>query len=268
MITKILSLFILILVSFSNCTTDYFGFSEDAELSNSSTHSMVPMTYCNKFNENGFTGIIISYYDWNTEKFNTNKSHLYLWNVPYEFTHPPTNYIQVHSFSIANNTENYNRSPITMRVTPDSSAHSEQAILVTTISHDLLDDIGGITINDLIKTHSFILEDLKGWHGITLSVFNAYNKPIKTTRMLIPPFAANPHTYLNNNNQEQFLLKLHPFENMAHIHKTDKVFYDKGLEFCEAAPVPLEIPPFKGVETDTTDPVNEFINELSVLPDW
>lgn len=268
MTAKILSLLILILLSFPNCTTDYFGFSEDTEFNGSSIRSLIPMAYCNRFNENGFNGIIISYYDWNTEEFNNNKAHLYLWSVPYEFTHPPTNYIQAHSFSIANNKETYNESPISMQVTPDSSSSFGQNILITTISHDLLEDVGGITIDELIKTHSFVLENLKGWQGITLSTFNVHNKPLKKAQVLIPPFAANPNTYLNNNNQEQRLLTLHPFEKMAHIHKTDRVFYDKGVEFCEDSPVPLEIPPFNGTNESTkTDPVNEFINELSLLPD-
>ena len=270
MTPKILFLLALILTLFPNCTTDYFGFSEDTASNNTAARSLVPMVYCNKFNENGFNGILISYYDWDTEQFNTSKSQLYLWSVPSEFSHPPTNYIQMHSFSIANNKETYNSSPVTIEMTPDSSALSEQNILVTTIGHDLLDDVGGISINELIKTHSFTLEDINGWHGVTLSVFNVHNKPIKTAQVLIPPFAANPHTYLNNNNQEQLLFKLHPFEKIAHIHKSDKVFYNKGLEFCEASPFPLEIPAFNSSSESantTEDPVDGFTQDLSLLPD-
>ena len=265
--TKILLLLAVIISFFPNCTTDYFGFSEDAQFDGTS-RSLTPMIYCNKFNENGFNGILISYYNWDTEEFNNNKAYLYLWDVPYEFNHPPTNYIQVHSFSIANNKKNYNRSPVNMQVVPDSSTDNPQNMIITTISHDLLDDIGGITINELTKTHSFVLEDLKGWHGVTLSVFNEKNKPIKISKILIPPFPANPHTYLNNNNREQLLINLHPFENISHAHKSDKIFYDKGLEFCEKSPVPLELPPFNEIEsTEDQDPVNEFIRELSLLPE-
>ena len=254
------------LAFFSNCTTDYFGFSEDEEGPPDYLRNPVAlMAYCNKFNINGFNGFLVAYYDWNEEAFDKNKAQLYLANVPYEFTYPPTNYIQVHSFYIANNQKVFNKTPVSMDIFNDSS--SERSVLVTTIGHDLLEDTGGISIDELIQTNSFVLRDMNGWHGITLSVFDVQNKPMKTAEILIPPFEANPNTFLNAHNEENRLFQLHPFVNISqNTNTTDQTFYEKGLDFCKESQVQFDIPAFE-TQSPAEDPVDKLIEDLSFLPD-
>ena len=254
--------FSTILIFSSNCTTDYFGFSE---ADSPDFNPQVAMAYCNKFNINGFSGILVAYYDWNQKTFNKNKAQLYLQSVPYEFIYPPTNYIQVHSFYIANNQKKFNTTPVSMEVV--RSATDEKSILVTTIGHDLLKEMGEISIDDLIKDYNLILRDVDGWQAITLSVFNAKNKPIKTAQVLIPPFEANPHTYLNAHNKERLLNQLHPFGNINHTDAKDQTFYEKGLDFCKESPIQFEVPSFE-TQPLTADPVNQFIEDLSLLPSF
>ena len=254
------------LVFFSNCTTDYFGFSSSEEGNNSQylQNPTSAMAYCNKFDSNGFSGFLVAYYDWDKDAFNKNKARLYLEKVPYEFTYPPTNYIQVHSFYIANNKKTFNKIPVSMDVVQNST--SEKSILITTIGHDLLVDMGEIPIDQLIQKHSFILRDVNGWHGITLSVFDLKNKPIKIAQVLIPPFDANPNTFLNTHNRERLLSQLHPFSNISNTNTTDQSFYEKALDFCKESPAQFNVPPFKP-QPVTSDPVvDKLIEELSFLP--
>ena len=260
---SILFLLPLLFISFSNCTTDYFNFSESGEKGSNTDYSFnssEAMAYCNKFNAKGFNGVLVAYYDWDQDTFNTNKTQLYLWNVPNEFTYPPTNYIQLHAFYIANNKTVFNKPPLTMEIIKNSS--SETSSLVTTIGHDLLEAMGDITIDELMQNYSFILEDMKGWQGVVLSVFDAQNKPMKTTQILKPPFEANPHTYLDKHNREQLLFKLHPFEEIAYINKKDQTFYEKAVDFCDNVPIQFEVPAF---ETHNVDPVDQLIESLSFL---
>lgn len=266
---SIFFLFPILLIFFSNCTTDYFGFSESDEDMATSPHLnyKVAIAYCNKFNINGFSGILVAYYDWNQETFNKNKAQLYLQKVPYEFTYPPTNYIQIHSSYIANNQTVFKETPVSIKVVSNSTA--EKSTLVTTIGHDLLKEMGDISIDKLIQTHHFVLTDMSGWHAITLSVFNVRNKPVKKAQaqVLIPPFEANPHTYLNTHNKEQLLFKLHPFANIDHASTNDQAFYEKGVDFCKESPIQFKIPPFKA-QPITANPVDNIIDDLSLLPSF
>ena len=258
-----------LLVFFPNCTTDYFGLSSELDeetYTDSSFSSEIPMAYCNKFNKNGFKGILTAYYDAEQDTFNKNKAILYLWNIPDEFTYPPTNYIQVHSFTISNNRTAFNPTPTSMTITKIKGSNREQSSIITTLGHDLLEYLGDISIAELTKNYSFILKDMDGWHGISISVFNARNKPEKTIKILIPPFPANPHTYLEKNNQERLLFELHPFETISYNNDMDQVFYEKGVDFCKDSPVEFEIPGFTKSST-TTDPVEQLIEDLSFLPD-
>ena len=254
------------LAFFSNCTTDYFSFSESGDGSyGDSQNSSAAMAYCNKFSINGFDGFLVAYYDWNEDIFDKNKAQLYLAAVPYEFTYPPTNYIQIHSFYIASNKKVFNKTPVSMDIFNDSSA--ERSTLVTTIGHDLLEDMRGISIDELIQDNSFILKDMDGWHGITLSVFNVQNKPVKTAEVLIPPFEANPNTFLNAHNQEKRLFQLHPFVNISQsTNTTDQTFYEKGVDFCRESQVRFDIPAFEDHSSAGGDPVDKLIEDLSFLP--
>ena len=262
-INLLIFLLLIPLAFFSNCTTDYFTFSESGE--GLYGDSQAAMAYCNKFSINGFSGFLVAYYDWNEETFDKNKAQLYLANVPYEFTYPHTNYIQVHSFHIASNKKVFNKTPVSMDIFNDSSA--ERSTLVTTIGHDLLEDMRGISIDELIRDNSFILKDMDGWHGITLSVFNVQNRPIKTAEVLIPPFEANPNTFLNAHNQEKRLFQLHPFVNISqNTNTTDQTFYEKGVDFCRESQVRFDVPAFEDHSSAGEDPVDKLIEDLSFLP--
>lgn len=254
------------LVFFPNCTTDYFGFSELGEETNADSpySDQIPMAYCNKFNKNGFKGILTAYYDADQDTFHRNKARLYLWNIPDEFTYPPTNYIQVHAFNISNNKTVFKPTPTSMTLIKDSDY--EESSIITTLGHDLLEYLGDVSIEELGQNYSFILKDINGWHGISISVFNARNKPEKTIKVLIPPFPANPHTYMDRNNQERLLFALHPFEAISYNNDMDRVFYEKGVDFCKDSPVEFEIPDFTQ-SSAPTDPVNQLIEDLSFLQD-
>lgn len=256
-----------LLVFFLNCTTDYFGFSEEDVGENSKKElydPLTPMAYCNKFNKEGFSGILTAYYDVDQDTFNQNKARLYLYSIPDEWTYPPTNYMQVHTFSISNNKTVFNPTPVSMIIIKDSN--SESSSIITVLGHDLLEYLGNISIDELIKNYSFLLKDMNGWNGISLSIFNARNKPIKTTKILIPPFPANPHTYLDKNNQERLLFKLHPFESISYNNDTDQIFYEKGVEFCKDSPEDFEIPSFQR-SSASPDPLDQLMEDLSFLPD-
>ena len=259
---NILIIFLLagLLTAFSNCTLDYFNFSnsENEEFSSSDRPSSA-MIYCNKFNiRSGFNGILTAWYDWDKETFDTNKSQLYLWSIPAEFTYPSTNYIQVHSFRVENNKKTFKESPVSMEVIKNSSG--ERWSIITTIGHDLLEELG-ISIEDLIQNNSFVLKDMKGWHGISISVFNEHNKPIKKTQILIPPFEANPHTYLETQNQERTLDELHPFKKIAGVSNKDDIFYEKGKDFCKDSPAQFEIPPLP--TSKNKDSIDLLLEDLS-----
>ena len=272
-ISKVYLIFLwaLFFINFCGCTADFFNFSNEDKTKGSASGALVfstdikeNMLYCNKFNNNEFNGILIADYDKNEAAFNMSgeKAQLFLWNVPYEFTHPSTNYIQFHAFYIANNKTVFNKVPVTIEMIAHSS--SRKPILVTTIGHDLLKEIGITSISKLIETHYFVLKDLNGWNGVSLSIFNVHDKLVKTTQILIPPFSANPHTYQSKNNRERVLFELHPFHDIAYNNEQDNVFYEKGVAFCNAAPVQLEVPLFKNPSDSTDDNgVDNLIEDLS-----
>ncbi|MDE0119630.1 MAG: hypothetical protein OXM55_06465 [Bdellovibrionales bacterium] len=257
-ITTIFLLFIL-LTAFSNCTLDYLDFSgaTQEEFSSAPTSAMV---YCNKFNVNGFNGILNAWYDWDQEAFDTNKAELYLWNVPTEFTYPHTNYIQVHSFRIENNRKIFKESPISIEIIKNNS--NERGTTITTLGHDLLEDLEK-SIEELIQDNSFVLKDMKGWHGVSISVFNVHNKPITKIEILIPPFEAHPYIYLEKQNQERLLHELHPFKKMSSSTHKEKIFYEKGRDFCKDSPSQFEVPPFS--TNSTEDEVDRLLKDLSFI---
>lgn len=258
--TYIFFLSLIFFLSFSSCTADFFDFSTDTTGDGKGEMDFTdPMVYCNKFHENGFRGTITAYYDWDNDNFHTDKAQLYLWNVPDEFTYPPTNYIQIHLFSVSNNKKNFDKKPVSFEIVGSATASS----LVTTISHELLEELGDISIQDLIDGNKFILRDIGGWHGVSLSIFDEQNKPVKTAQLLIPPFEANPHNFFNNNNREQRLLELHPFEKISsNPNNTDKVFYEKGIEFCKSVSIDFEVPSFEEQEASRADEADSSIDDL------
>ena len=262
-------LFILFFLFLTNCELDLFSFDSSESGSNSSFLNSEnvedPMIYCNRFNQHGFDGILMVYYDKEKELFDSNKAHLFLRSVPYEFTHPATNYIQFHSFYVESRREIFNEVPVSVAIIDDTVNALKQT--VTAIDHDLLNNMG-INIEKLIEKHSFTLQDTDRWQGLTLSVFNIHNKPIKTAKILIPPFLANPETFSQEHNEEIALSKLHPFNNIAPSSNYD--FYQKGLNFCKQAPIEVDFPKFKGTKTALPEksPNDEQETDLSVLSDW
>ena len=223
---------------------DHFGFSTDADSSDSaieqSTSTKDPLTYCNKFDQNGFRGLLTVHYDVNQDRLTKNASWLHLWDIPYE-VQQEGNFAQFHRFRISDNKEVFHAAPIEADVVKHSN--SDTVTIITTINTTLLSDMGGITIDQLLSRHSFLLKDTAGWHGMSLSVFNTQNKPIKTVKVLIPPFESNPKTYVANNDHESLLLKLHPFGELSLSNENnDKTFYEKSLDNCQDSPAPLKLP--------------------------
>ena len=248
---------------FPSCTVDFFDFSTDTTREGEADFTS-PMVYCNKFNENEFKGVIVAYYDWDNDVFNKNKAQLYFWSVPDEFTYPPTNYIQIHLFSISNNVTNFDKKAVSFKMTGNSTSS-----LVTTISRELLEEMGDISVQDLIDDNKFILRNIGGWDGVSISVFDEQNKPVKTVQLLIPPFEANPHTFLNNSNREQRLLQLHPFAKISdNSNNTDKIFYEKGIESCKSAPIDFEVPSFEEYQEArgaNEDSIDDLLKDLSLI---
>ena len=261
----------VIVFSFFNCKADYFDFSSKlggtaGGSSSASRQEDTALIYCNKFNAQGFSGVLTAYYDPEKEGFNTNKAQLFLWNIPYEFEYPATNYIQVHAFYIANNKKVFKKNPVSMELV--KSASSQKVSLVTTVGHDLLEDLGE-KANELIQNYHFILKDMDGWHGVTFSVFDKHNKPVKSLQALIPPFTAHPSAFFRKHNQERLLSELHPFKTISsgHEKENNKIFYDKGVDFCKDSPVKFDIPPL-AEEPEEQDPLDQLIQDLSlILPD-
>ena len=268
--TKIFIGLFALFMSFSNCTTDYFGFSGPNSEELSSVLDFQPvavMTYCNRFDKEGFRGTITAYYDHNQDEFDTNKARLYLRRVPSEFTYPPTNYIQMHPFYIANNKTVFKESPANIEVINNST--NDKLAIITTLGQDFINEkTNAKSINDFLRKYSLILEDMSVWQGVALSVFDGRNKPLKTAQVLIPPFEANPQTYLENQNNERRLTELHPFQQISHINANDKVFYEKGLDFCEDAPIEFEVPDFATHADSAGSSVDQLLEELSLLPEF
>ncbi len=213
--------------------------------------------YCNQFNSNEFSGALVAYFDQEKQAFNKNKAFLILWSLPDVLIHPNTNYFQIHSFSVENNREIYNNTPVTINVISEEKSHVLNA---TAIGDKVLDQLGFISVPELIATHKFVLNDLKGWQGVDLSIFNNKNKPEKTIKLLIPPFENNPHTYSSQNGQEEKLSALHPFAEIASRENRDRIFYDKAKDVCEDLPnVQIDIPSFQEVNAESS--ADRFKNE-------
>ncbi len=263
-ITSLAGLFML-----SNCTTDYFSNTQSSTLAGpkKSPKASPFLTYCNKIHEVGFRGLLASYYDPDQKNYTKNTTWLYLWEVPFELK-VPSNYVQFHRFYVSNNKEVYNKAPIEAEVIKQST--SEKVSIATVINKDLLTDMGGLSISQLINKYAFLLHDMGGWQGISLSVFDGQDKPVKVTKALIPPFESNPHSFVSKNDQESLLMKLHPFSDIALVKSSnEKVFYEKSKSNCQDSPIPMKIPQFKMHQTTPTPPsaVNnqDELNDISPL---
>ena len=260
------AIFPLFFIFYSACQLDYFSWSssqvnstvEDG-LSQSATDNMV---YCNKFDTKGFSGILTAYYDLEKDGFDNNKAQLYLWKVPAEFQYPPTNYIQLHLFRIEEGQETFHKSPVPIDLI--SKITGTSSYLIKALDHRLLDEQRSPSIDHFLNTYIFILKDIRGWQGLTLSVFNENNKPIKSAQVLLPPFPADPRVYLTRNNKERALQNLHPFANLSHTKETDRVFYEKGLDFCKGSPVNFDVPAF---EKQGPASLDQLLDEFSFLPE-
>ena len=255
----------LFLFIFCGCTLDYFGFSGGGKGEGSSqsfSHTPnVGMVYCNRFSINDFRGMITAYYDKEQKSFNTNKAQLFLWKTPYEFVYPKTNYIQVHSFTTSQNVKTFKPTPVRMEIINKSAL--SRYTYATVIGHELIEQSKNESLDEFVKQYSFVLEDLKGWEGITLSVFDVRDRPVKTASILIPPFPANPQTYLGTYAGEQSLLELHPFHNLLHSPKvSDRTFYEKGKAWCQSQSVEFEVPSLPDYLLNDTS-VDSLLEELA-----
>ena len=250
-----------ILISLTACSTDYLSFSLDSSRPFGADKTQV---YCNRFNVKGFNGIIVSYFDKTLNRLNENKARVFLWDVPHEFQYPLSNYIQIHSFYVRNNREEYNTAPVSMSLFNNKTLASESVI--TAISHNLLEDINQ-PIHTFIKTYSFILQDLEGWQGVAMSVFNSMDKPVKAVKVLIPPFPAHPDLFLQENNQERFLFQLHPFAQIARVNNNETAFYEKAGDMCDDSPIALDIFSTKDRPKDKEerDSVDQLLEDLSFI---
>ena len=220
-------------VLFTACSGQHLNLSLDSTVS---VWRDQTQAYCNKFNLNGFNGIIVPHFEQN--KFNSNKARLFLWEIPYKFEYPKSNYIQFHSFYVQNNREEYNSTPVSIELFNDQALRAEE--VVTAISHDLLESLD-LPINTFLQAYSFILQDIEGWQGLSMSVFNSMNKPLTTTKVLIPPFSAHPEIFLTQNNQEQLLFQLHPFSKISNVNSSERAFYEKAIDICNDAPIDLNL---------------------------
>ena len=252
------------------CTGDYLTFSLDGDRGPAFS---TRQAYCNKFNINGFTGLLTSYFDWSEKNINENKAVMYLRTVPSDFNFPLSNYIQVHSFYIKNNREEYNSAPVTMEVLDKTTSVSVQT--VTSIGHDLLSHVNQ-TVDKFIEQNYFILHDVEGWQGMSLSVFDSVsNKPLdgKSTKILIPPFSADPQEFFRETNKERLLFRLHPFAQISEAGGTTRHdFYSKAKDDCQGAYLPLDtLFKEKAVTNngtkDPSKPFQELMRNVSSLPD-
>ena len=259
---------LLFFVFLSHCKVDHFSFSRRDDSHELGTRPSYRETenliYCNKFHTNGFQGILTAYYDLGAKDWDRNKAQLYLWKVPVEWTYPPTNYIQLYAFRIEDGREIFSPTPVNINLI--INATKDTSLTITALDHHLLKEKGGLSIDKFLKSHVFILEDVGGWQGLALSVFNEENKSVKTARVLLPPFPAEPQVYLRKNNNEKLLLKQHPFGNLFHAEEEAHTFYKKGLDFCKKVSLDFEVPTF----SESSGPANldQLIDEFSFLPDW
>ncbi len=264
---NIIRLNIIFLLFFIACSAQHMNLSLD---------STVPMwtdqtqAYCNKFNLNGFNGMITSYFDTEENKFNPNKARLFLLEIPYEFNYPDSNYIQLHSFYVKNNREEYNSSPVSIELFNDQAFRVKD--VVTAIGHDLLEDLDQ-PIEAFLQTYSFILQDVDGWQGLSLSVFDSMNKPLATTKVLIPPFSAHPDLFFTQNHSERLLFELHPFSKISNVNNNEMAFYEKAIDICDNAPVDLDMPLARNAQSpnrgerdrNSDDPLQQLMQDLSIL---
>ena len=275
---NIVRLNIIFLLFFTACSAQHLNLSLD---------STVPVgidqtqAYCNKFNLNGFNGMITSYFDTKEKRFNPNKARLFLLEIPYGFNYPDSNYIQLHSFYVRNNREEYNESPVSIELFNDQALRVEDVI--TAISHALLEDLD-MSVDEFLQTYSFILQDVDGWQGLSMSVFNSINRPLEkvttkeketvTAKVLIPPFSAHPDLFFTQNHNERLLFKLHPFSKISNVNNNEMAFYEKAVDICNDAPVDLNMPLEKNTQSSkrsesysstTDDPLQQLLQDLPVL---
>lgn len=262
-------IFYLCIVLLFSCTAEHFNLStlDDGTVSKQNTiykqNYLESMVYCNKFSVKGFSGILVTKYNQETQKFDNNTSRLILFTVPDEFIYPITNYIQIHAFNIVNNRVTFHDTPIEMQIIGKDNYPTPHS--VTSIGHDILKSIqhNNASIDTLIQNYDFMLHNLDGWQGISLSVFSARNIPIKSAKILIPPFESNPHTYMDRHHKQEVLSKLHPMWDFAHMYTKDEFFYNKTTEYCSHVPIDFEIPPFK---QKMANPNSNLINNLFSAP--
>ena len=256
----------------TNCTTDIFSYSvsEHSSLSEKPKpkgKNSALLTYCNRIHEDGFRGLLTAYYDNELGQYTHNTTWLFLWEVPFELK-IPSNYVQLHRFYIRSNKEIYNKAPVEAEAIRLSN--SKKVSIVTAINKDLLSDMGGLTIPQLINKHGFLLQDMGGWQGLSLSLFDSQNKPIKTVKALIPPFESNPNTFLAKHDQEVLLTKLHPFSAISLVKSTtEKTFHEKSKDNCENSPIPMRLPEWSSQAEAETEAEEEQPDENeipSVLP--
>ena len=265
---------IVLMLFCTGCQSDFFRFSSETEDDPSRQYKPQEwLAYCNNFNKNGFQGILTAYFDADIEDFSTNKVWLHLSSVPKEFEYPKTNYIQIHPFNVDSNKIQHRGSPIDMKIIKDSD--KEIVKIISSIQHTLLEEMGYLdSINALISNYGFVLLDLSGWEGVSLSVFNVKNVPVSKTsiRVLIPPFLSHPHNYSQRNNNELLLSRLHPFENIATTtnFQTEDIFYNKASDICDNSPIKINIPSFQdqihSKEEEASDQLfNRLLEDVSDL---
>ncbi len=187
--------------------------------------------FCNPIKENGFDGILAVNTNENNWIHQTESTILQFKDVPDHFKSIDHSYIQLFSFSYQKNKMLRATKPLEIDV-----YNLDTHTLVQTveyIDHNLINR-GDDNVDEFFFDHIFVIKDTVGWQGLLLGLFNDIDKPIiPLSKILNPPFDANPHVYMSRHVDNPQLSDLHPFRTfLTTTEEDDPLFLSKALDAC------------------------------------
>ncbi|MDE0151080.1 MAG: hypothetical protein OXK80_01105 [Bdellovibrionales bacterium] len=209
------------------------GFSSDMLASESVRASQI---LCNPFSAKGFHGVLSINSSQGNFSYESNTSILAFYDVPDVFKTQRNTYIQLRGINYTDNKISYSDDALEVDVL--NLRNNNPSNITPYIDHNFIRN-SNYELNEFFADHAFIVKNTAGWDILYIGLFNEYDQPIADTKVLIPPFEANPYIYEENNLNNQTLNSLHPFNNLKRSieRANNDVFLSRAQAACHENPI-------------------------------
>lgn len=168
------------------------------------------LSKCAPFDKNEFKGSLDAVF---SKRYQIDLWILYLYKLPIEATESENSYIQLRGINYFNNrAPEISSSPLTFNIYNPRTEH------YSSVGLELLDEdvVSEYTdensLYDFFREYRLEIPNAAGFDSLYIGVFDQYDQPVQSVQVLVPPYEANPYTFLDKASSKGQLVGLHPLQ--------------------------------------------------------